>query len=70
MYYFFAAISYRLITNEMTTKITEQPAETAASAPVRPISKPCVPHLPNIIERSFSMIPSNDASVVRQQERT
>lgn len=83
IYYFVAAISYQILSIEVhpevtepitastttieTTDITATTAEAATTHTRR--SRPSVPQLPSITERSFTVVPSGDASAVPQEQQ-
>lgn len=91
LYYYVAAISYKLLSIELNSEATEpitaatvtvtaiETITTAAPAtaitttttakPALRRSRPSVPHLPSIIERSFTAAPSGDASSVPQEQQ-
>lgn len=69
-YYFAAALSYQLLSNETALLTIAEPTVVQSAPPAPSTSRPHVPHLPSIIERSFSMIPSNDATTIRKQKPT
>lgn len=70
LYYFVAAISYQILSIEIHPEATEpitiatvtETTTTEAEMAIPRRSRPSVPHLPSIIERSFTVVPSGDAS--------
>lgn len=78
LYYFVAAISYQIllsveidpeVTEPITIAATPETTTTEAEMAIPRRSRPSVPHLPSIIERSFTVVPSGDASSAPRREQ-
>lgn len=81
LYYFVAAISYQMLSVEIQPEATEPiTVATTAETPATPTlaeaeittprrSRPSIPHLPSITERSFTVVPSGDASSAPPREQ-